>query len=158
SAHRKLPPSLTFKDTGRRPFEVAYWKTIVALAEGRYRNKNNADCVRDPATQAALRHHQRDLEALGNYLVTYYTQAIADAGMTGRAMVGVLPFFWRTDFDFNAYGGWLNNQEGNTHERDVILMTPGRDRRRAVIMADHYDPVFMADHYKTQYGGNGARL
>ena len=72
--------ALTFSHTARRSFEVAYWKTIAYLAEGGYRNKNNADCVRDPATQAALSHHHRDLEALGNYLVTYYTQAIAAAG------------------------------------------------------------------------------
>lgn len=158
SARNKSAASLTFDQTARRPFEVAYWKTIVNLAEGRYRNKNNADCVRDPATQAALAHHHRDLEALGNYLVTYYTQAIAAAGMTGKAMAGDLPFVWRTDFDFREYGGWLNNQEGNTHERDLIVMIPGRDRRRAVIMGDHYDTAYMADHYEKQYGGNGARL
>jgi hypothetical protein len=155
---KQTPVSLTFETTARRSFEVAYWKTIVDLAEGRYRNKNNADCVRDPATQAAKSHCQRDLEALGNYLVTYYTQAIAAAGTTGKAVVGDLPFFWRTDFDFSAYGGWLNNQKGNTHERDLIVMIPGRDRRRAIIMADHYDTAYMADHYDKAYGGNGAHL
>jgi hypothetical protein len=158
SARKELPAALTFPSTARRSFEVAYWKTIAYLAEGRYRNKNNADCVRDPATQAALRHPHRDLEALGNYLVTYYTQAIAAAGATGKAAVGDLPFFWRTDFEFPVYGGWLNNQERNTHERDLIVIIPGRDRRRAVIMADHYDTAYMADHYEKQYGGNGARL
>jgi hypothetical protein len=155
---KELPDSLTFSSTARRSFEVAYWKTIAYLAEGGYRNKNNADCVHDPATQAALSHHHRDLEALGNYLVTYYTQAIAAAGATGQAVAGDLPFFWRTDFEFPAYGGWLNNQERNTHERDLIVIIPGRDRRRAVIMADHYDTAFMADHYEKQYGGNGAHL
>src|SRR5207249_3420388 len=34
----------------------------------------------------------------------------------------------------------------------------GRDRRRAVIMADHYDTAYMADHYEEDAGGNGARL
>lgn len=156
---RKTPPaSLTFQATARRSFEVAYWKTIVDLAESRYRNKNNADCVRDPATQAALCHHHRDLEALGDYLITYYTQAIAAAGMSGKAQVGDLPFFWQTDFDFPAYGGWLNNQQRSTHERDLIVIIPGRDRRRAVIMADHYDTAYMADHYEKEYGGNGARI
>ncbi|HLJ92884.1 MAG TPA: M28 family peptidase [Gemmataceae bacterium] len=155
---KTIPPSLTFRSTARRTFELAYWKTIVNLAQGRYRNKNNADCVRDPATQAALCHHHRDLEALGNYLVTYYTQVIAAAGMTGKAVVGDLPFFWQTDFDFRAYGGWLNNQERNTHERDLIVMIPGRDCRRAVIMADHYDTAYMADHYEKAQGGNGAHL
>jgi hypothetical protein len=157
-SRRQLPASLTYSQTSRRSFEVAYWKTIVNLAEGRYRNKNNADCVRDPATQAVLSHHHRDLEALGNYLVTYYTEAIAAAGMTGQAVVGDLPFFWRTDFDFQAYGGWLKNQKGDTHERDLIVVIPGRDRNRAVIMADHYDTAYMVDRYEKQYGGNGARL
>src|SRR5207244_7829287 len=132
--------------TARRSFEVAYWKTIVNLAETRYRNKNNADCVHDPATQAALSHHHRDLEALGNYLIAYYTKVIADARMTGKAVAGDLPFVLKTDFDFSAYGGWLNNQERNTHERDVIVIIPARDRRRAVLTADHYDPAYMAEH------------
>src|SRR5260370_10214543 len=78
--------------------------------------------------------------------------------MTRKAAVGELPFFWRTDFDFPVYGGWLNNQERNTHERDLIMIIPGRDRRRAVIMADHYDTAYMADHYERQHGGNGAHL
>jgi len=158
ASRKALPGALTFGATARRSFELAYWKTIVNLAESRYLNKNNADCCRDPATQAALRHHHRDLEALGTYLVEYYTKAITAAGMTRKAAVGELPFFWRTDFDFPVYGGWLNNQERNTHERDLIMIIPGRDRRRAVIMADHYDTAYMADHYERQHGGNGAHL
>jgi hypothetical protein len=154
----RLPQALTFAATARRSFEVSFWKTIAALAEGTYRNKNNADCVRDPATQAELTHHQRDLEALGNYLMTYYTEAVIAAGMVGKALVGDLPFSWRTDFDFSGFGGWLNNQEGQTHERDLIVFIPGRDRRRAIIMADHYDTAYMVDHYDKQYGGDGARV
>jgi hypothetical protein len=157
-ARKQLPASLTYTQTARRSFEVAYWKTISNLAQGKYRNKNNADCVRDPVTQAALSHHHRDLEALGNYLVSYYTEAIAAAGLTGKAVAGDLPFVWRTDFAFQAYGGWLNNQEGSTHERDLIVIIPGRDRSRAVIMGDHYDTAYMADHYEKQFGGNGARI
>ncbi len=37
-------------------------------------------------------------------------------------------------------------------------MIPGKDRGRAVIMADHYDTAYMADRYDPQYGGDGARL
>ena len=37
-------------------------------------------------------------------------------------------------------------------------MIPGRDRREAVIMADHYDTAYMDDRYDTDRGGNGARL
>jgi hypothetical protein len=153
-----LPASLTFAQTARRSFEVTYWKTIAFLAEGRYRNKNNADCFRDAATQAALAHHQRDLESLGDYLVDYYQAAVTAAQMTGKAVLGELPFAWRTDFDFADYGGWLKNQAGLTHERDLIVVIPGRDRSRAVIMADHYDTAYMADRYDEQYGGTGARL
>jgi hypothetical protein len=150
--------SLTYAHTAKRSWEVNYWKTIAMLAEGRFVNKDNADCVRDPITQELLRHHQRDLEALGDYLVEYYTKVIAGARLEGKALVGDLPFHWRTDFNFSWSGGWLNNQEGNTEERDIIVVIPGRDRRRAVIMGDHYDTAYMADHYEKDQGGSGARL
>jgi Peptidase family M28 len=78
--------------------------------------------------------------------------------MTGKALVGDLPFHWKTDFNFSLFGGWLGNQEGHKEERDLIVVIPGRDRRRAVIMADHYDTAFMADHYEKPEGGTGARL
>jgi hypothetical protein len=152
------PEAITYARTARRSFEVAYWKTIAQLAEGRYVNKDNADCIRDTVTQKVLTHPHRDLEALGDYLLQYYTRKVAAAGMTGKALVGDLPFHWRTDFDFGWSGGWLNNQEGVAHERDLMVVIPGRDRRRTVIMADHYDTAYMADHYEKDAGGNGARL
>src|SRR5205823_3525906 len=93
--------ALTFGRTARRSFEVAYWKTIARLAEGRYVNKDNADCVRDTVTRSLLRHHQRDLEALGDYLLGYYARRVKAAGLAGRAWVGEVPFHWRTDFDFD---------------------------------------------------------
>ena len=58
--------------TARRSFETAYWKTIATLATGRYRNKDNADCVHDHATLAKLDHHHRDLEALGDFILKHY--------------------------------------------------------------------------------------
>ena len=152
----KPPTSLTFAHTATRAFEVAYWKTIAHLATGQFVNKNNADCVRDPITQASLAHHHRDLDALGDYLLAYYRKLIAKHGMTGKALAGDLPFHWRTDFDFSWMGGWLNNQAGETDERNLIAVIPGRDRSRAVIMADHYDTAYMDDRYEPQYGGNGA--
>jgi hypothetical protein len=154
----RVPRSLTLDRTARRSFEVAYWKTIAHLAEGKYINKDNADCVRDSVTQAQLRHHHRDLEALGDYLLAYYRRTVAAARMAGKAVVGDLPFSWRTDFDFPWMGGWLNNQEGHTHERDLVVVIPGKDRRRAVIMADHYDTAYMEDHYGYGKGGKGPRL
>jgi len=154
----KVPASLTFGRTARRSFEVAYWKTIARLAEGRYLNKNNADCVRDPTTQQLLTYRHRDLDALGDYLLSYYGRVIRSAGMAGKALAGDLPFRWRTDFDFSWMGGWLNNQEGTSEERDLVVVIPGRDRKRAVIMADHYDTAYMADRYEAGQGGKGARL
>jgi hypothetical protein len=150
--------ALTYQQTATREFEVAYWKNIATLTEGKYINKNNADCVRDSSTQKQLRHHHRDLEALGDYLLDYYRQVIKSHGMAKKALAGELPFRWDTDFDFSWSGGWLNNQEGHTHERNIIVVIPGRNRRRAVIMADHYDTAYMEDHYDKASGGNGPRL
>ncbi len=55
-------------------------------------------------------------------------------------------------------GGWLDNQDGKTYERDLIVVIPGRDRTRAVIMADHYDTAYMADRYEQADGGTAPRL
>jgi len=154
---RKTPP-LTFAHTAKRSFEVAYWNTIAALAHGVFLNKENADCVLDPVTQATLVHHQRDLEALGDYLIHYYGGAIARAGLGEEAWVGEHAFTWRTDFHFAWWGGWLHNQEGRAYERNIVCRIPGRDRSRAVIMADHYDTAYTHDHYEPQRGGNGARI
>ena len=78
--------------------------------------------------------------------------------MRGKALAGELPFTWRTDFDYDWMGGWKSNQAGQTHERDLVCVIPGRDRRQAVIMGDHYDTAYMEDHYGYMHGGNGPRL
>jgi hypothetical protein len=127
-----VPESLTFARTARRAFEIEYWKTIAALAEGRFLNKNNADCVRDASTQHLLTYHDRQLDALGD-------------------------FQWRTDFDFSWMGGWEKNLHAPA-ERDVVCVIPGKDRSRAVIMGDHYDTAYMCDRYDKEYGGHGARI
>jgi len=149
---------LTFGHTANRRFEAAYWRRIAFLAEGRYVNKDNADVVRDPVTLAQLGHRQRDLDALGDYLLAYYRRLIAAHGMDGVAAAGDLPFRWQTDFDFAWSGGWLGNQQGHLEERNVMVAIPGRDRGRAVIMADHYDTAYMEDRYGYQHGGHGPRL
>jgi hypothetical protein len=149
---------LTFAATARRNFEVAYWKTIALLAHGKYRNKDNADCVQDEPTRAALRHHHRDLEALGEYLMRRHARAIRRAGLKGKAWVGEHAFHWRTDFEFPWSGGWSRNQDGRGYERNIVVRIPGRDASRAVIMADHYDTAYMADRYDPKYGGTGARV
>jgi hypothetical protein len=51
-------------------------------------------------------------------------------------------------------GGWVANEQGNAHERNLLVVIPGLDRSRAVLMADHYDTAYMHDVYET----TGARL
>ena len=155
---RTAPPSLTYDRTGNRAYETAYWKTIATLSTGRFKNKDNADCVLDPKTRALLAHHHRDLEALGDYLLDYYAKAVEAAGMTGKVLVGEMPFRWETDFHFSWSGGWERNQEGRTYERDLVVVIPGKDHRRAIIMGDHYDTAYMEDVYGYFDKGGGPRI
>jgi hypothetical protein len=78
--------------------------------------------------------------------------------MQGNALAGDLPFNWKTDFDFDWWGGWVKNQDGLAHERNLMMVIPGRNRQRAVIMADHYDTAYRADIYYKDRGGSGARI
>src|SRR4029077_1270300 len=43
-------------------------------------------------------------------------------------------------------------------ERDLLVVIPGRDRGRAVIMADHYDTAYEADRYEEKHGPRGPRV
>jgi hypothetical protein len=78
--------------------------------------------------------------------------------MEGKALVGELPFKWNTLFDFTEYGGWLGNQKGIIYERNLLVMIPGKNRKEAVILGDHYDTAYMEDVYEKDRGGSGARL
>jgi hypothetical protein len=153
----KTPASLTYGHTAKRSFEVNYWKTIALLAEGTWLNKNNADCVRDPVTQRSLPYQGRHLDDVGDYLLAFYQKQIAKFRLQGKALAGVIPFQWRTDFDFCWMGGWLMNEK-RPAERDIVLVIPGKDRRRAVIMSDHYDTAYMEDRFGEGRGGCGARI
>jgi hypothetical protein len=155
---KDVPPSLTYAHTATREFEVDYWNTIAELSAGQWVNKNNADCVLDKATQAALAHPSRDLESLGDHLLGYYARLVTQRGMRNAVQFGELPFRWKTQYPFPWMGGWLHNQEGKTYERNLLVMIPGRDRSRAVIMADHYDTAYMYDRFDKQLGGTGARI
>jgi hypothetical protein len=152
-----LPLALTYHRTAKRSFEASYWRTISSLAQGRYLTKNNADCVLDEATQRQLIHHRRDLNLLGHHLLRHYRKVMKAKGAPGT-LLGDLPFRWQTDFEFPWMGGWLHNQSGETFERDLVVVIPGRDRGEAVIMADHYDTAFMQDYYEPDQGGDYARL
>jgi hypothetical protein len=155
---RPSTEALTLKHTVRRAFEVSYWNTIAALAHGQYRNKDNADCVLDKVTQTHLDNHQRDLEALGDYLIQYYDRAIDKAGLRQSAWAGEHAFTWRTEFDFSWWGGWINNQAGDTYERNIVCRIPGKDPGQAIIMADHYDTAYMGDVFQEDKGGGGPRV
>lgn len=105
-----------------------------------------------------LKHQHRDLDALGNFLIAYYKRAVSARNPAGKATVGDLPFRWSTDFDLSWSGGWRSSQEGRSGERDIVCVIPGRDRRRAVIMTDHYDTAYREDYYEKDRGGRGARI
>jgi hypothetical protein len=157
SGNGRVPDSLTYRHSARRSFEVAYWKTIASLAEGTLLNKNNSDCVLDEPTQRMLPYHARHLDPLGDLLLAYYQKRIAAAKMTGKALAGAMPFRWCTDLDYSWMDGWRRNQDAEA-ERDLITVIPGRNRREAIIMADHYDTAYMEDVYDKDRGGCGARL
>jgi len=150
--------SLTYRSTANRDYEEKYWKEIFELAHGKYINKDNADIVQDDPTMDHLRHKHRDLQRLGDYLIDRHRTAIQISGMEHRAEAGDIPFRWETDFEFNKYGGWEANQAGSEYERDIIVIIPGKNRKEAIIMADHYDTAYMEDIYDKSSGGTGARL
>ncbi|HWU25043.1 MAG TPA: M28 family peptidase [Rhizomicrobium sp.] len=149
--------ALTFKNTASRNFEVRYWKTIAKLAEGRYLNKNSADCAKDKATQSRLPWYTRDLELLGDFLLDHYRKRARQNSVP--ALVGEMPFRWRTDFEFSWMDGWRLSQSGEAPQRNIVVVIPGENRNEAVIMADHYDTAYMEDVYGYRSGkNNGARL
>ncbi len=153
-----LPEPLTYHATATRAFETAYWNTIARLATGRFLNKDNADCVSDPASRRARKHRKRDLEALGDWLLDYYRRLAVRQKMEGKVLAGELPFHWHTDFEFPWMKGWHSNQPDKEGERNLLVMIPGKDRGRAVVMADHYDTAYMEDLYYKDRGGKMARL
>ena len=150
--------AITYGQTATRAFEVAWWSDILKLSHGDFVNKENADCVHDAATLALLTHRHRDLESLGDYLLRRHMHAINAAQMENKALCGEIIFHWNTDFDFSEFGGWKNNQEGHTHERNLLVIIPGKNHNEAILMADHYDTAYMEDLYDKSPAGEGARL
>ena len=154
----KAPEAITFQNTVRREFEEQWWNDIHYLAHGKFLNKDNADTVQDSITLSMVAHQHRDLEQLGDHLMERHRQSIETADMQGMAMVGELPFKWNTVYEFQSFEGWKDNHEGRSHERDILVVIPGRNRSEAVVMADHYDTAYMEDVYEKERGGNGARI
>ncbi|MCX6243439.1 MAG: M28 family peptidase [Bacteroidetes bacterium] len=158
NSKQRLPEPLTFSETASREYEVAYWNQIHFLAHGEFINKDNADIILDRPTGERAGHMHRDLHKLGDYFLKRYRELIRNAGMEGKAECGELPFRWETDFEFPMYGGWLANQEGKEYERNLLVIIPGKNRKEAVVMGDHYDTAYMADVFYPESGGSGARL
>jgi hypothetical protein len=154
----ELPEAITYSETTNRHFEEDWWNDIKFLAHGRFIHKDNADIMQDETTLSQVHHKNRDLDSLGDYFMERHRKAIAEAGMEGIALCGELPFQWKTDFEFSSYGGWLLNQKGNTHERNLLVVIPGKNRRQTVVLGDHYDTAYMEDIYEKARGGTGARL
>ncbi len=152
------PEPITFSLTASRDFEEKWWNDIKYLSEGQYKYKDNADIITDEATRKAVDARKRDLEDVGDYFIKRYQKATADAEMNGVALYGELPFKWETDFEYALYGGWIANQTGKLYERNILLVIPGRNRKQAVVLADHYDTAYMEDVYEKESGGSGARL
>ena len=150
--------NFTYGTTATRRYEEAYWNDVLHLSHGEFINKDNADVVKDPETLKRAQHSRRDLDVLGDYLIRRHDESIKTAEMEGEARVGEIPFKWETDFDYSFFGGWDGNRDGSLHERDILVMIPGKNRNEAVILADHYDTAYMADIYDKSAGGNGARL
>jgi len=153
-----VPEPVTFTETSTRSFEENWWNDIKFLAQGEFIYKDNADIMLDDATLSLVQKQHRDLEKLGDYLIGRYRKLIADTGMEGNAMAGELPFKWNTLFDFVQYGGWLGNQKGSIYERNILVVIPGKNRKQAVVLGDHYDTAYMEDIYDKERGGSGAHL
>jgi hypothetical protein len=160
-------PALTYQATANRPFEEQVWRTIAALAEGPLRNKENADAVaanrgRHGGAAAKAAHveaaHRRDLEKLGDELHERHRKLIETHGMQGQARVADHRFRWETHFDMSWSEGWANNQSRKAHERNIVVVIPGRNHAEAVIMGDHYDTAYMEDVYEEDRGGDGLRV
>lgn len=158
--------SLSLAATATRAFEETLWRTIASLAEGEFRQTENADGITvnrgksgGPAARAAhvTVAERRDLERLGDHLHDRHRELIARHGMAGRAEVVDHLFTWETDFAYPWMEGWAKNQLGAGRERNIVLVIPGRDRGEAVIMADHYDTAYMEDVYDAERGGDRLR-
>ena len=159
-------PSLTFDSTANRAFEEGVWRSIAGLAEGEFRQKDNADTVvvnrgrtggKVAARVAQERLGRRDLEALGDHLHARYRALFQVHGMEGKALVADHRFRWETEFDLSWSEGWAANQRGEATERNVVCVIPGRDRGEAILMGDHYDTAYMEDAYEAARGGDGLR-
>ena len=157
---------LTFATTRTRAFEEQIRRSIAALAEGEFRQKENADGITvntgrtgGPAAEAAHVEvaQRRDLEQLGDHLHARYRALAARHGMQGRAEAMDHVFAWETDFDFPWSDGWMKNQTGEARERNIVFVIPGKNRGEAVVMEIITTPRTWKMSMKRARGGDGLR-
>jgi hypothetical protein len=154
-AYREASPALTYTHTSQREFEENWWNDIRFFAHGEFANKDNADCVTNESTLKLVSDKNRHLEKIGDILIARYEEYFRETEMKDKALCGELPFEWKTDFDYPRFGGWLLNQQKNTYERNILVVIPGKNRKQAVVMADHYDTAYMQDVHDEN---GGARI
>ena len=157
--------AITLDRSDARAFEESIWRSIAGLAEGEYKQKENADAITvnrgRKGGEAAKKAHihveeRRDLEKLGDHLHARHRALIKKHDMVGKAEVVDHVFRWETDFDYAWMEGWVKNQKAPA-ERNVVCVIPGKNRKEAVIMGDHYDTAYMEDVYDKEAGGDGLR-
>jgi hypothetical protein len=111
--------------------------------------------VKGGLVKDATNREGRDLESLGEHFHRHYEALAQKHGVKG-ALSADHVFRWETDFEFDWSKGWLRNQEAPS-ERNVVFLIPGKNRKEAVILADHYDTAYMEDLYEPLRGGDRLR-
>ena len=76
----RCPDSLTYAHTARRSFEVAYWKTIASLAEGRSSTRTTPTASSTRPRRRAAAPRPRPRSAWATTCSRYYAKAIAARG------------------------------------------------------------------------------
>ena len=156
----KSPASLTYQRTAKRSFEVNYWKTIAALSEGTFLNKNNADCVRDAVTQKTHLPITTASSKISATICSPITRRKIAAAKHERQSA------WRAKCRFGGgrisithwMGGWLKNQEAAA-ERDIARghSRPGSRAAPSSCPTTTTPPTWPTSTTKSS-GGCGARI
>ena len=115
--------------TSRPPRRVrgAYWKTIATCPKACSSTKNNADCVRDAATQAApADHHHRDLGRRGRLSDGLSPRVLIARARDDGQGAGRRPAVPAGRPTSTSLDGRLAEEPGGRgDERDIVVVIPG---------------------------------